>query len=209
MKLTWKMSIDSESSVDVFNNEKYLTRICKVEKPLMLHCNAGCILINQKCWFGLIEVWYYPKGIVNILSLKTLKQCHHVTDDSPDRDGVFKVHTNRGIVEFQPYEKGLHYLNLEENDEARLVFVTTIHENYKVYTKKQEEGAIKACRLQAMVGYPSKKDVEHIVHANLLANFPVTPENVTDTYEPFGENVAGLRGMTVYQKPGQVVMDVF
>ena len=34
--------IDSECSVDILNNVKYLTNIHKVKKPLNLQCNAGC-----------------------------------------------------------------------------------------------------------------------------------------------------------------------
>ena len=44
-----------------------------------------------------------------------------------------------------------------------------------------------------MLGYPSKKDFESMVHAILIANYPATPENATDAHELLGENVAGLR----------------
>ena len=77
--------MDSKSSVNVFNNNKYITRIHKAKKLLKLHFNAECVQINQKGWFSRIEVWYHPKGITNIFSLKTLKQHHHVTDDSQDK----------------------------------------------------------------------------------------------------------------------------
>ena len=76
--------------------------IHKVEWPLKLHRNEWCILIDQKGWFGCVEVWYTAKGNANILFLKALKQCHHITYDSEDRDGVFKVYTKTDIVEFQP-----------------------------------------------------------------------------------------------------------
>ena len=104
MGLTWKtcLLINSESSVDIFNNAKYLNQSHKVKTILKLQCNSRCISMNQKGWFGDIEIWYYPKGIANILSFKTLKQCHHVTYDSQDKDGVFKVHTKSGSMEFIP-----------------------------------------------------------------------------------------------------------
>ena len=71
-------------------------------------------------------MWYYPKGITNILSLKTLKISHHVTYKSKDRNGVFKVHTTQGVLEFMPHESRLHYLNLKEKEEARVALVTMI-----------------------------------------------------------------------------------
>ena len=164
--------------------------------------------MTQKGWFGEIEVWYHPNGITNILSLKTLKKRHHVTYDSSDRDGVFKVHTSQRIVEFFPHESGLHYLDLKDHKEAGIALVTTIRENFEEYTKKQVEGAIKACHLQAMFGHLSRKDFKGIiVHGNLIANCPITPENISHIHQLFGEKLAGLRGKTVCRKPEQVVMD--
>ena len=51
--LTWKtcLLIDSKSSVDIFNNRKFLTGIHKVKKPLELHCYSGCVHVDQKGWF--------------------------------------------------------------------------------------------------------------------------------------------------------------
>ena len=58
-----------------------------------------------------------------------------------------------------------------------------------------------------MLGYLSKNNVESMVHANLMVNCPVTPENVTLTHKLFEENVKGLRGKTFCQKAEQVVTD--
>ena len=62
--LDWKtyLLINSESSVDIFNNAKLLNNIRPAKKPLKLYCK-GYIHKSQKGWFGGIEVWYYPKGL--------------------------------------------------------------------------------------------------------------------------------------------------
>ena len=90
--------IDSEISIDIFNNKDYLKGIYMQKRPLKLHYNAGHIYV-KKGWFDDIEVWYHPKSIANILSLKTFKKQHHVTYVSKDRDGVFKVFTKEGVVD--------------------------------------------------------------------------------------------------------------
>ena len=59
------------------------------------------------------------------------------------------------------------------------------------------EGAIKACHLQAMLGHMSKNDFKGMVHDNLIANSPVTPENISHAHQLFGENLAGLGRKTV------------
>ena len=155
-------------------NKAYLKGAHKAKKPLKLHCNAGHIYLYEKGWFEEIEVWYYSKGIDNILSLKTLKNRHDVTYGSEDRGGVFKVHTKEGLVEFMLHESGLHYLDLKDQHESGVTLVTTIRDNFEGYTKHEVEGAIKAQELQAMLGHPSQKDFEGMVCTNLVANCPVT-----------------------------------
>ena len=66
--------------------------------------------------------------------------------------------------------------------------------------KKQVEGAIKAHHFQAMLEHPSRNDYKSMVHANLIANCPVTPENISHAHKLFGENLAGLRGKAVQKE---------
>ena len=102
-----------------------MNQIHKVKKPFKLHCSAGCVYVDQKGWFREIKVWYYPKGIPNILLPKTLKEFHHVTYNSQDRDGVFKVHTKSGIIEFIPHKSGLYYLDQKDNEDVGIALFTT------------------------------------------------------------------------------------
>ena len=99
-----------------------------------------------------------------------------------------------------PHENRLYHLDLEEQAEAEIALVTTIHDDDKVYTKKQVERAIKAQQLQTLLGYSLKKDFDSMVGDNLIANCPVIPENVSHAHKLFGENVASLRGKTIHQK---------
>ena len=85
---------------------------------------------------GLDKLKCHPKWIANILSLKTLKKRHHVTYDSQDRDGAFKVHTTKGVVEFIPHESKFHYLDLNDHGENEVALVKTLWDNYEGYTKK-------------------------------------------------------------------------
>ena len=56
-----------------------------------------------------MTVYHNPNGIANVLSLKSVAEKHRVTYNSWDRNGVFKVHTKGGVVEFKPSERRLHY----------------------------------------------------------------------------------------------------
>ena len=58
-----------------------------------------------------------------------------------------------------------------------------------------------------MLGHPSRKDFESMLHVDLIANCSVTLENISDAHQLFCENLGGLRGKTVHRKPEQVVID--
>ena len=110
------------------------------------------------------------------------KKRHHVTYNSCDRDGAFRVQTDKDKVEFVPHESELHYLDLKSHKDVIMALVTAIREKFEGYTKRQVIGFNKECCLQAMLGHKSRKDFESMVHANLIANCPVTPENITHVF---------------------------
>ena len=60
--------LDSQSIVDVFCNVKMLGNIREVKWQLVLHCNAGTVLVTMKGDLkGYGTIWYHPTGIANIL----------------------------------------------------------------------------------------------------------------------------------------------
>ena len=106
-------------------NPNMLKNIRKSSKPIKIHCNAGMSKTELEGELGEMTVYHNPDGIANVLSLKSVAEKHRVTYDSWDRDGVFKVHTKNGVVEFKPTERGLHYLDMSvEGDVVQHMLVT-------------------------------------------------------------------------------------
>ena len=105
-----------------------------------------------------------------------------------------------------PHESSLHYLDLDEQEEVSITLVMTVWNNFEG-SNRQIQGAIKARRLQGMLGNPLRWNFEGMVHANLIVNYPVTLENISPAYELFGSNLTELQGKTVQWKPEHVVMD--
>ena len=65
--------LDSQSTVDMFCNPKMLGNIWEAKRHLVLHCNAGTVLVTMKGDLkGYGTVWYHPTGIANILSLNNV-----------------------------------------------------------------------------------------------------------------------------------------
>ena len=77
------MLLDSQSTIAVFSNAELLTNIRDAKRNLILYCNAWKSIINKKGDLkGYDTVWFYPVGIVNILSLNNVQRKHKVTYDS-------------------------------------------------------------------------------------------------------------------------------
>ena len=131
--------IDSQRTIDVFKNKTYLTDINTAGKPCRVQCNAGMIQVSKKGMFGNIPVWYHPKGVANILSLKILKEKYHVTYDSNVKGGVFKVKTPGGIVKFKLHKNGFHYLDTNPDESSAITLVTTVRDNFEGFAMKEIE----------------------------------------------------------------------
>jgi len=142
--------LDSQSTVNLFSNPDLVDNVRTAPAPIKVHCNMGVMPTTDISDFGSNEVNVNKNGIANVLSLFLLGQKHHITYDSKDRGGVFKVHTSDGILEFMPTSKGLHALSLKDNPGAAHLLVTsstvappdhlhavaTVRDNFEGFTKK-------------------------------------------------------------------------
>jgi hypothetical protein len=218
--------LDNQTTVNQIANPDLLTNIRKSQKPIVVHFNVGKTKTDFKGKLGDMMVHHNPKSIANVLSLHSVKQKHQVTYDSWDRDGVVVVHTPKGVVEFKPSEKGLHYIDvskegdsvhhmlvsIETDDETtssdeQFVMANTVRGNFEGYTKHDIKKVQEARRLQGMIGNPTEREFEGMVREKLIANCPVTVRNIQNAHQFFGLNLANLRGKTTRTKPEHVRAD--
>ncbi len=212
--------------VDQIANPDLLTNIRKSQKPIVVHCNVGKMKTDLKGKLGDMTVHHNLKSIANVLSLHLVKQKHQVTYNSWDRDGVFVVHTPKGVVEFKPSDRGLHYIDIskegdlvrhmlvhiETNDKTTssdegFVMVNTVRGNFEGYTKHNIKKAQEARCLQGMIGNPTECKFVGMVCDKLIANCPVTVRNIQNANWILGPNLAYLKGNTTRTKPEHVRAD--
>ena len=74
--------------------------------------------------------------------------------------------------------------------------VDTVAENLEGYTQRKYYVAVNAQLTQGIFIYPYDKDLKLMVHANLIANCPVTINDINAAHKIFGLNVASLKGKT-------------
>ncbi len=92
--------LDNQSTINQIANPSLLANIRKAKSQITVHCNNGLSYTNLEGDLDGITMYHNPYGIANVLSLESTKAKHRVIYDSWDCDGVFKVHTKEGIVEF-------------------------------------------------------------------------------------------------------------
>ena len=99
--------LDSQSTVDVFMNNKLLKNIHYMNKTLSLHCNTGVTTVDKvRDLPGYGTVWFYEDGIANIPSLNNVNK-YRVTYDSTVYD-CFEVHKADGTkCVFNPRKKAI------------------------------------------------------------------------------------------------------
>jgi len=133
MDLKSQILLDSQSTHDVFCNPKHVTNIRKARRTLVLSTNGGGMKISQEAdVIGLYPVgqdntvYYDPRAITSIVSLKNMCGSFRVTYDSEDSN-TFVVHRScHGLPDlmFVMHECGLHVLK-------RIIFVF-VHQKPKI-----------------------------------------------------------------------------
>jgi hypothetical protein len=180
-----------------FKTDRYLREIEMVPGGIKINCNAGAVMTNKRGKYGGLNVLYIPDGIANIFSTHELEKMYCIAYDN--WDGYYEVHTPKRRVQFHKDEQGLPFIDLESNGGAAIMlllreqevgemtetiegtlFVQTVRENFKGYTKREILRAKEAHQAQAMIGSPSEKDYKRMVSISIIKNCPITVSDVTN-----------------------------
>jgi len=175
--------------------------------------------MTQEADFGNTPVYFDSRGIVNVLSLYQLGQKIKVTYDSTNRGGVFKVFTTAGVIEFAPTVEGFHGINLGENPDAAYLLINdtdltfhsrvqTVRRNYERFTKKQVQCTTLACHIMGMIGAPTQREYQGLVHQKFWQDCPITPSDIANAHKNFGPDLANIRGKMVRCKPEHVSTEI-
>jgi hypothetical protein len=91
------------------------------------------------------------------------------------------------------------------NEEYMLV--NTVCANFEGYTRHNIEKAYKAGKLQGMIGSPTERDFTGMVCEKLIANCPVTLQDIYKANQIFSPDLANVWGKTTRTKPEHVWVD--
>jgi len=88
------------------------------------------------------------------------------------------------------------------------LFVVTVEENMKPFSKRQIVAADKARTLLAGLGFPSEADYKWILRLNQVQECPVTTEDAMVASKIWGPDVPSLKGKTTHRTPPTVRTDI-
>jgi hypothetical protein len=83
-------------------------------------------------------------------------------------------------------------------------FLTTVKDNMKFLSKRQQERAKKARELLEVMGTPTVDNLKAMIRMNLFKNNVVTTEDVNLATKAYGPDISGIKGKTTRQKPATV-----
>jgi hypothetical protein len=197
---TWIL-FDSQSTVSVFKNSKFLSNIRRSPNKLRVHTNGGTQFSSKMGTvtnFG--DVWFNEDSLANILSMAAVRKVCRITMDT-FIEAAMHVHRKDGtVMTFKEYKSGLYYYNAypkQSNTTNAYLFLNTVACNKGNYTRREIEGANKARALYKKIGRPSKKEFNDILQNNLIQNCPVTSDDAKRALKIYGPDVATLKGKTV------------
>ena len=164
--------------------------------------------VNQQASIGKGKpmVWFSKNAITNIMSLKEVAQVYRVTYDSYNSAFiVWREDNGLPNMTFRMHRCGLHYY---DPGEEGFLFVITVNDNMKMFSKRQITGAEKARNLQASLAFPSNADLNWILKSNQVKECPVNHDDAVVANKIWGDHPASLKGKTVQQKPDAVQVDM-
>ena len=118
--------------MDLFCNAKLLKNIRRSNARMNIRCNAGqrtVTMVGDLPGYG--TVWYDPKSIANILSLKRVTEKYHVAFDSENGGSFIVTKPDGTMFEFKQSPGGLYFLDM---DTKGTIMVNTVAENKGNYT---------------------------------------------------------------------------
>ena len=123
-------------------------------------------------------VWFYPRGIANILSVSRVRKKYRVTFGSA-MDNCFHVHKDHGkTLQFQKASRRLYYFDTVNRDEEGTMLITTVDNNKTKLSVLDLSQAKRAQALQTRIRRPSIHDYIHYVNMHMMPNCTITVQDV-------------------------------
>ena len=194
--------LDNQSTTNIFSNKSMVENMCDTNKIMKLDANAGSKMSTEQCevpdFQRLKTIWFNDDTMTNILSFGLVRDAGYDIDYDKIKDEfIITADDNKKYI-FQ--RKGTNLCFYIPNEDE-LIFVETIDENKKFYSKQQFARAKQAQTHYHAMGSPSTPDLKATLTMNLVKNNPITLKDINIMEAIFGKDIATLKGKTTRRKP--------
>ena len=198
--------LDSQLTVDISCNPKLVSNIRRVNNKMRIQCNAGIRVTNLVGNLpGYGPVWFDPRAIANVLSLKLVKEKYYIEYNCKKDDGFVVMKPTGERFNFIQSGSGLHFLDMSRGNTSEItetaLVVNTVRDNKKNYTNNDYRRALQARERQITMGRPSTGTFIAALKSNGQMNCPVTPGDVEAAEHIFGPDIGSLKGKTTRRNP--------
>ena len=156
--------------------------------------------------------YYYPTGVVNILSLAMVAETKRVVMDSAIDNAIYVFNEDGTYVRFAKTSNGMYCIEVTTGDDNHMVMAhqTVIGESAH-FSAIDCRRAAKVRELQEVLACPSDIDLANAVEHNVIGNNPFTRRDIRIAKKIFGPDIPSLKGKTVKRKskmPEDDLLDV-
>ena len=197
--------LDTGSTCSVFNNRKMLLNVRRTSQTLRAYTNGGHQDSNMKGEVpGLIEVWFNPNSMINILSWSDVRKKYRITADT--NEGAFiTVHTPGKGLKFEEVESGLYLLDFKTKPNVSAYsFLTLVEANLQDFTAGEVERARTAKTFYKNSGMKGYSKFVKLVNSGYYRNCDITGEDVKRALHIWGPEVGVLKGKTTRKQKEKV-----
>ena len=201
------VGIDSMAEVSIFKSNMVLdVTTCD---PIIVHgvkSSGQPLYINKRGFstFG-VEVYVCDDISVNILSLGDAKDQGHDLVFDYDKD-MFRFQTYKGGEWYEFSRKGfnenLYMCNV--HSQRRHIFITTVADRLKLYSKREVQQAIKARQIQRRLGFLNKDRFIEMLSRGALLNCDIGRRDILRADDIFGQDIGEIKGKSTKRKAPRV-----
>ena len=193
--------LDSGGSTSIFKNASLGTTEPYISDDSVSIGGAvdggGAIETSTKMETQFGSVHYSEDCVANILSYSQVKDSAYSCYQRPDED-VFRVQMTHDSPEYMFERKlGIYVLSASSKARQEEVYVTTVEDTKKAFTKYEVERADRARELLSRLGYPSTAKAIQMLNSGGIINCDITSSDLLRAEKIYGPPNASLQGKTV------------
>ena len=198
------VGIDSMAEVSIFKRNMMLS--IEPCAPIIVYGinSAGQPLHIQERGFSILGIEGYVCDDIslNILSLGDAKDQGNDLIFDYDKD-MFKMQAYKGGQWFKfdrDHKRGENLYLCDIHSQRRHVFITTVADRLKLYSKQEIQRANKARQIQRRLGFVNKDRLIEMISKGVLLNCSIGKKDILRADDIYGQDIGELKGKSTQSK---------